>query len=120
MCSPGGAVVTADPDAALAASYAATGLTNASEAPRTTAAPRTSGITGMPKNLASEELLVTGMTCGHCVASVKEEVGALAGVTAVEVVLKKGGESRVTVTTNGPIDRDALSAAIDEAGYHLV
>ncbi len=64
--------------------------------------------------------LVTGMTCGHCVASVKEEVGAIAGVDAVEVVLKKGGASRVTVTSVAPVDADAVRAAVEEAGYQLV
>jgi copper ion binding protein len=65
------------------------------------------------------EFLVTGMTCGHCVSSVKEEVGAIAGVDTVEVVLKKGGASRVTVTSAAPVDADAVRAAVEEAGYQL-
>lgn len=65
------------------------------------------------------EFLVTGMTCGHCVSSVKEEVGAIAGVDAVEVVLKKGGACRVTVTSAAPVDADAVRAAVEEAGYQL-
>lgn len=68
---------------------------------------------------AGTEFLVTGMTCGHCVSSVKEEVGAIAGVDAVEVVLKKGGASRVTVSSSGPVDVDAVRAAVEEAGYQL-
>lgn len=69
---------------------------------------------------AGTEFLVEGMTCGHCVSSVKEEVGAIAGVEAVEVVLKKGGASRVTVSSTGPLDPDAVRAAVEEAGYQLV
>jgi len=65
------------------------------------------------------EFLVTGMTCGHCVSSVTEEVGAIEGVDSVEVVLKKGGASRVTVTAAGPIDADAVRAAVEDAGYQL-
>lgn len=65
------------------------------------------------------EFLVTGMTCGHCVSSVSEEVGAVSGVDAVEVVLKKGGASRVTVTSVAPVDADAVRAAVEEAGYQL-
>jgi copper chaperone CopZ len=65
------------------------------------------------------EFLVTGMTCGHCVSSVSEEVGAVSGVDAVEVVLKKGGSSRVTVTSAVPVDADAVRAAVEEAGYQL-
>ncbi len=68
---------------------------------------------------AGTEFLVTGMTCGHCVASVTEEVGAIAGVQNVDVVLKKGGASRVTVHADGPLDAEAVRAAVEEAGYQL-
>ena len=67
----------------------------------------------------ANEYLVTGMTCGHCVASVKEEVGAVEGVQAVEVALVKGGASRVTVQSAGPIDEAKIRAAVEEAGYQL-
>ncbi|WP_235460031.1 heavy-metal-associated domain-containing protein [Yonghaparkia sp. Soil809] len=67
----------------------------------------------------AHEYLVTGMTCGHCVASVKEEVGAVDGVQAVEVALVKGGASRVTVQSAGPIDEAKIRAAVEEAGYQL-
>ncbi|WP_293170498.1 heavy-metal-associated domain-containing protein [Microcella sp.] len=73
----------------------------------------------VPAATAGTEFLVTGMTCGHCVSSVTEEVGAIDGVESVEVVLKKGGASRVTVTSAGPIDADAVRAAVEEAGYQL-
>lgn len=62
---------------------------------------------------------VTGMTCGHCVTSVKEEVGTLPGVTNVEVDLVSGGTSHVTVTSDQSLDRGNVARAIDEAGYHL-
>jgi copper chaperone CopZ len=57
---------------------------------------------------------VTGMTCGHCVATVTEEVSKLDRVTGVDVDLASG---RVTVTSDGPIDDAAVAAAVDEAGY---
>ncbi|GGD07555.1 heavy-metal-associated domain-containing protein [Nocardioides daphniae] len=60
---------------------------------------------------------VSGMTCGHCVASVKEEVGEVPGVTDVEVVLETG---QLTVTSDEPVDAAAVSAAVAEAGYQLV
>lgn len=69
--------------------------------------------------MTTETYDVTGMTCGHCVASVKEEVGALDGIADVEVVLKKGGASRVTVSSSVPVDVDAVRAAVEEAGYQL-
>jgi copper chaperone len=57
---------------------------------------------------------VTGMTCGHCVAAVTEEIAKLEGVTDVDVDLATG---RVSVESAGPIDPAAFAAAVDEAGY---
>jgi len=62
---------------------------------------------------------VSGMTCSHCVAAVTEEVGRLAGVSAVDVDLNAGGDSRVTVTSEAPLPVDAVRTAVDEAGYAL-
>ena len=59
---------------------------------------------------------VTGMTCGHCVSAVTEEVTQVPGVTSVDVDLATG---RLTVTSDGPVDDDAVRAAVDEAGYEL-
>ncbi|MEZ7130574.1 heavy-metal-associated domain-containing protein [Nonomuraea sp. AD125B] len=59
---------------------------------------------------------VEGMTCGHCVSSVTEEVGKVAGVSGVEVDLASGA---VTVTSAAPLDADAVEAAVNEAGYEL-
>ncbi|TAL24744.1 MAG: copper chaperone [Frankiales bacterium] len=56
---------------------------------------------------------VTGMTCGHCVASVTEEVGEVPGVQSVDVQLESGA---LTVTGEGLSD-DAVKAAVEEAGY---
>ncbi len=60
---------------------------------------------------------VAGMTCGHCVASVSEEIGELAGVTDVAVVLETGV---VTVTSEAPLEDAAVRAAVVEAGYELL
>ena len=59
---------------------------------------------------------VTGMTCGHCVASVTEEITELEGVENVDVVLESG---QVTVTSSQPLDPAAVQAAVEEAGYAL-
>ena len=59
---------------------------------------------------------VVGMTCGHCVASVSEEVGGIAGVEQVDVDLKTG---LVTVTSETPVDDATVKAAVEEAGYSL-
>ncbi|SDN71076.1 heavy-metal-associated domain-containing protein [Lentzea jiangxiensis] len=59
---------------------------------------------------------VTGMTCGHCVSSVTEELGEVAGVTGVDVVLETGA---VTVTSDRELARDEVVAAVTEAGYQV-
>jgi copper ion binding protein len=59
---------------------------------------------------------VTGMTCGHCVASVTEEVSQIPGVTAVDVDLASGG---LTVTSAAPVEDSAVRAAVEEAGYEV-
>ncbi|RYV49699.1 heavy-metal-associated domain-containing protein [Pengzhenrongella frigida] len=63
---------------------------------------------------------VSGMTCGHCVAAVTEEVMKLDGVTEVQITLVEGGESPVAVTSDAPLTDAAVRAAVDEAGYQLV
>ena len=60
-------------------------------------------------------LSVPGMTCGHCEAAVQQEVGALAGVTSVVVDL----DTKDVTVTGDPLDRDAVVAAIDEAGFDV-
>jgi copper chaperone len=59
---------------------------------------------------------VTGMTCGHCEAAVAEEVGRVAGVTGAVASADAG---TVEVTSDGPVDRAAVAAAVAEAGYEL-
>jgi copper chaperone len=59
---------------------------------------------------------VRGMTCGHCVSSVTEEVGQIAGVRAVDVDLATG---RLTVASDRPVTDTEVRAAVTEAGYEL-
>jgi copper chaperone len=66
--------------------------------------------------MTTSTYIVKGMTCGHCVKSVSAEVGALAGVSDVDVDLVSG---RVTLTSTEPLDTDAVKAAVEEAGYEL-
>ena len=61
-------------------------------------------------------LKVSGLTCGHCVAHVTEELEALNGVKNVSVLLNKGGQSTVTVLSDARLDDATLAEAIDEAG----
>jgi copper chaperone len=59
---------------------------------------------------------VAGMTCGHCVTAVQQEIGKLAGVSSVDVALDTG---TVRVFADPAPDHAALSAAVDAAGYEL-
>lgn len=62
---------------------------------------------------------VTGMTCGHCVSAVTEELTRLPGVREVTVDLVIDGTSAVHVTSAAGLDRTQVSQAVDEAGYQL-
>jgi copper chaperone len=59
---------------------------------------------------------VAGMHCGHCVASVSEEVQEIAGVQDVDVVLETGA---LNITSTEPIKTSDVKAAVEEAGYQL-
>ncbi|CDP89934.1 MULTISPECIES: heavy-metal-associated domain-containing protein [Mycolicibacterium] len=64
--------------------------------------------------MSTQTVTVTGMTCGHCATSVREEVGALPGVRTVEVDLATG---LVTIDSENQLDASAISDAVTEAGY---
>lgn len=59
-------------------------------------------------------LEVHGMSCAHCVSSITSAVAPLAGVTSVDVALANG-----TVRVDGTPDLEAVSAAIEDAGYDV-
>jgi len=65
--------------------------------------------------MATTEYQVTGMTCGHCEMSIREEVEQIAGVSGIEVSAATG---HLAVTTDGAgVDDAAVLAAVEEAGY---
>ena len=66
--------------------------------------------------MSTSTYTVTGMTCSHCVASVTEEITELPGVSDVKVDLDTGA---VAVTSDTPLETDAVRAAVEEAGYEL-
>ncbi|SHN84003.1 Copper chaperone CopZ [Geodermatophilus obscurus] len=66
--------------------------------------------------MSTASYTVVGMTCGHCVDAVAEEVSAVPGVTAVDVDLASGG---LTVTSTEPVEDGAVRAAVEEAGYSV-
>ena len=60
---------------------------------------------------------VTGMTCGHCEMSIREEVGEIPGVQDIQVSAQTG---KLNVTAEGEIDDAKVLAAVEEAGYSAV
>lgn len=64
----------------------------------------------------TQKFTVSGMTCGHCVQSVTEEVSGIAGVSNVTVSLESG---EVAFISDHEISREEVAAAVTEAGYTL-
>lgn len=67
--------------------------------------------------MTTTEFQVTGMTCGHCEMSVREEVEKIAGVEGIDVSAQTG---KLVVTSASALDAQAVIAAVDEAGYQAV
>ncbi len=67
--------------------------------------------------MTTTEYQVTGMSCGHCEAAVREEVGKLPGVQKIDVSAATGS---LVVTSAADLDDAAVLAAVDEAGYSAV
>ena len=67
--------------------------------------------------MATVEYTVTGMTCGHCEMSVREEVEQVAGVSTIDVSATTG---RLVVSGGQSIDDAAVLAAVEEAGYRAI
>jgi copper ion binding protein len=70
----------------------------------------------MSEAATASEYTVLGMTCGHCVSSVTEEVTALDGVHNVDVDLATGA---LRLDIDRSVSRNDIRAAVQEAGYEL-
>ena len=67
--------------------------------------------------MATNEYQVTGMTCGHCEMSIREEVAEVAGVEDIQVSAKTG---KLVVTSTDSVEDAQILAAVAEAGYSAV
>ena len=67
--------------------------------------------------MVTHEYQVTGMTCGHCEMSIREEVGQIAGVEGIEVNALTG---KLAVTGPDAVDDAQVLAAVEDAGYSAV
>ncbi|MBB5852291.1 heavy-metal-associated domain-containing protein [Amycolatopsis umgeniensis] len=60
---------------------------------------------------------VTGMSCGHCASSVKEEIGEIPGVRQVDVDVPTG---KVVIVSDIALEPGLVENAVKTAGYQLV
>jgi len=65
--------------------------------------------------MATKNYTVEGMSCGHCEMSIREEVGAIAGVDAVSADHTTGAVS----VSGSDFTDEQVAAAVAEAGYTL-
>lgn len=59
------------------------------------------------------QLKVSGMSCGHCVGSVKQALESVPGVSQVEVSLSEG----ISTISGSDFEIAALIEAVKEEGY---
>jgi copper chaperone CopZ len=67
--------------------------------------------------MSTNEFQVTGMTCGHCEMSIREEVAEVPGVEDIQVSAQTGV---LLVTGSDSLDDAQILAAVAEAGYSAV
>lgn len=67
--------------------------------------------------MSTTEFQVTGMTCGHCEMSIREEVAEVSGVDLIEVSHQTG---KLVVSGNESVEESAVIKAVEEAGYKAV
>lgn len=63
-----------------------------------------------------KELLVEGMTCGHCEKAVKDSLGELEGVNSVLVDL----DSKKVEVVGENLEDKLIRKAVKEAGYEVL
>lgn len=64
-----------------------------------------------------KEILIEGMSCGHCVNHVKKTLSELTGISHVEVTLD---DKRAIIETDMTVQDETIKNAIDDAGYQVV
>ena len=79
--------------------------------------PEAKDTSDSPAGATIGQYTVSGMTCGHCVKAITEEVSAIEGVDDVTVDLETGN---LAVTSDRPIDFDRIVEAVAEAGDYTV
>ena len=65
--------------------------------------------------MKKQELLIDGMSCGHCVKALKNELSAIQGLIVQDVQI---GKAIIEYDPDTVSDKDILHA-IDESGFRL-
>jgi len=63
-----------------------------------------------------KEILIEGMSCGHCVQSVTDALNKLESVTAVEVNLE---QKKATIEVKAGVEDAVISAVIEDIGFSV-
>jgi copper chaperone CopZ len=66
--------------------------------------------------MKTTQLAIEGMTCGHCVMSVRKELNKLPDVNVEDVQI---GSAKVRIDETKVTD-EQLTKAVEEAGYRVV
>ena len=66
--------------------------------------------------MKTQKLIIEGMSCGHCVMSVKKELLKVAGLKVENVEIGKA----IVQYDESKVNRETLDKAITEAGYRLI
>ena len=66
--------------------------------------------------MKTQQLIIEGMSCGHCVMSVKKELLKVAGLKVENVEIGKA----IVQYDESKVNREILDKAITEAGYRLI
>ncbi len=66
--------------------------------------------------MKTQDLIIEGMSCGHCVMHVKKELSKVNGLTIENVEI---GKARVQFDESA-VTRERLAKAIEDAGYKLI
>lgn len=69
--------------------------------------------------MPEKNINVEGMTCGHCVNAVTEELSKISGVTSVHIELNTDAPTPVNIVADTDISDADITAAVEEAGYTI-
>ena len=64
--------------------------------------------------MSQKVVSVPGISCGHCVASIKNVLSEVPGVTKVD---GNAAEKTITVCWDSPASWEQISLALEDAGY---